>query len=160
MTAPAEKDYVTVDQLHQPRLAPVNYDEWMAERARRQTERDAKREEQLRCLNPAHAAQKEHEKPVYKWTVSAEWLGIGGETDTVSRLQSEQTVNAQNENDAWAKFCDTIGMYPSRRDAKPIIKRGKQMSVEAVVAALVAGVEADATIPTVKIGPKKKSKPL
>lgn len=139
----------------EPKPVPVDLDAHKKEKAHQQARIDEMREEHLKCLHPAYAAQKEHEKPVYKWTVTAKWLGP--HDDVLSHLNAEETVVAQNEATAWAIFCDKIGCWPSRRDAKPIIKRGKQLTQEAVVAAAVAGVdEAEATIPTVTLASKPK----
>jgi hypothetical protein len=155
---PATKESVTLDQLHQPKPTAIDMEAYEAEKARRQAERDKKRPELIRCLNPAYAAARESEKPMYSWVVRAEWLGQGRESDGVVNMQSEQTVVAQDEATAWAKFCDAIGHWPSRRDAKPIIKRGKQLAPEAVAAIQAAGGGADGTIPTVVIPALKKGK--
>src|SRR4051794_29678047 len=78
---------------------------------------DSQREEMIRCLNPAYAAMREHEKPTYSWTVKAKWLGQ--HQGTMSKMEGEQTVAAKDEAEAWAKFCEALGTWPSRRDAKP-----------------------------------------
>jgi hypothetical protein len=157
MTATTTKDRpATVGDLLQPKPASIDIDAHEADKKRRQAEHDANREELLKCLNPAYAAMKEAQKPQYKWTVSASWNGPhDGE---MSHINASETVIAQDEADAWAMFCDKIGCWPSRRDAKPVIKRGARVSVEAVAAMVTAGVEDDAELPTVTLGAKPKSR--
>lgn len=128
-----------------------------ADKARRQKRHDANREELLKCLNPLYAAQKELEKPVYRWSVSAKWRAKN-QDGVLTEYSSEQTVIAQNESDAWAQFCDKLAVFPSRRDAKPVIKqlekvKGSMLSVDGD-----ENTELDrVTIPAIK-GKRKKPK--
>jgi hypothetical protein len=156
MTATADRN-VTVKDLLAPKLAPIDLDLHRADLARRQEEMDARREEMLRCCNPQYAASKEMQKKVWEWTVTAEWYGAGDDGPGVWGPETIK-VKAQNEADAWAMFCDRIQQWPSPRDAKRTIKRGKQVSSEDVIAAAVAGSEADAELPRYKITPKRKAK--
>jgi hypothetical protein len=149
---PTTKDTpATLDQLHAPKPNPVVLDAHKAELACLKAQQDANRPELTKCLNPYYAAAREAEKAVYTWTVRAEWLGQSHESEGLANMQSEQTVVAQSEADAWAAFCDKIGHWPSRRHARPIIKRGKQLAAEAVAALQAAGGGADGELPTVVI---------
>ena len=132
----------------------VDIDDHQADQARRQAVRDARRDETLKCLSPIYAKQRELEKPVYRFEVSATWMGKD-EKGEVTEFNSKQTVLAQSESDAWSAFCDKIGFYPSRRDAKPVIKRGKQVTV-----AEAAGGQDDDPMPKKTIGPASKQMQL
>lgn len=130
--------------------------------ARRQAIIDAKRDEMLKCLRPKYARAKELAKPVYMWTVSVKWYTSvddeNGKHRNVFR-EEQETVAAQNESDAWARFCDKIGEWPSRRDWKPTITKGKRLSAEAVEAALDEdGSDEDREIPTVSFGSLSRKK--
>jgi hypothetical protein len=153
---PATKEIVTIEQLHQPKPVAIDMEAYEAEKARRQQDRDAKRELLRECLNPVVAARMEMRKPLYRWTVSAQWLGANN--DSVTKFEAEEVVVAQSEADAWALFCDRIGMWPSRRDARPVLKRGKQIAAEAVAAMAIATEDTDVAIPTVKVTAKPKTK--
>jgi hypothetical protein len=156
--ATATKDTpATIGQLNQPRPNPIDNDAHQADMARRKAEIDARRPEMIRCLNPAYASAREMEKPQFRFTVSAEWYGQE-DGDGLAQIDSEQTVVAQNEADAWAKFCDKIGRWPSPRDAKRTIKRGKQVSAETVAAAQRTNQDADSEIPRKTIGAVSKKR--
>lgn len=114
-------------------LAPIiDLDSHVADLARRRTEHDAKAPELMKCLHHVYASQKEISKPHYQWTVSATWYGPGD--DGIGEWTGEErTVYALNEGDAWAAYCDAIETWPSRRDAKVNIKRGRELSMEEVI---------------------------
>ena len=80
-----------------------------------------RREELNRCLDPVYAAQVEAAKPRYDYEVSCML------TERVSgkRIQKTPTerVTAQNENEAWAIFCDTIKSWPSPHSCNRVIKK-------------------------------------
>lgn len=130
MTATATKFAIPTEGTPQP---VIDLDAHRVDMARRQAERDKKRDVLRACIQPAVAAQYEIEKPVFEFTVEAAWLGPGpdgpGQWGPFSRK-----VAAQNENDAWARFCDAIDHFPSRRDSDVSIKRGKQLSQKEAVA--------------------------
>ena len=141
----------------EPPIAVVDLDSHNKDRARRQAERDAKRDEMLKCLNPAYARARERAKPMYSWTVSAKWYDADTDGTKIYRLE-EEVVSGHDENDAWAKFCDKVGEWPSRRDWKPTIVRGKQLSAEAVEAAMEGDAEVDADLPVISLGSLAKRK--
>ncbi len=143
----------------EPAIPVIDIDEHQADLARLRVEQEANREEMIKCLNPVYASAREMEKPYFRFTVSAKWLGRD-EQGRLASLQSEQVVVAQNEADAWAMFCDEIEVYPSRRDAKPTINRGRQVSLEIVAASRLTDMDADSSLPTVTIGPKPKRRKI
>jgi hypothetical protein len=131
---PATKEPVTLDQLHQPKPAAVDLDTHLADMRRRQAEIDAKREEMIKCTNPAYARQKELEKPQFVWTIECEWYAHAGGKKGIVQFHRKASVVAQNENDAWSAFCDKIQCWPSRRDVKLKIRKGKQMTASQIAA--------------------------
>lgn len=143
-------------------VIPTDVTSHEADMARRQARRDANRDEQIRCCSYAYSAARELEKPAFEFLISAEWLGKDGDEDFISMLHSEQTVIAQNEADAWAAFCDKLGRWPSRRQVKPKIVRGEQLSAARVAVWAQAGVDSEASakgiVPRKTIGPKPKKR--
>jgi hypothetical protein len=102
---------------------PVNVDEHNTSLESRQKKRDKIRPTHLKCLDPVVAAEYEHRKALYEWKVECKIFRPAG---TKGRAKVEtfcEQVVAQNENDAWAFFCDKIGEWPSRRDMQPVITR-------------------------------------
>jgi hypothetical protein len=134
----------------------VDPEKHQANLARRAAEYDKKRPVLDACLNPEVAAKYELEKPRYKFKVSMVPLvvpskqpkvvgfgdGFDDEEDERPKPKPEPitlTVVAQNEDDAWARFCDSIGHWPGRRFARPTIVKGKQVSLAAVAASQSSG---------------------
>ncbi len=141
----------------EPKPTPIDIDKHTKEMARRQAEQNAQRDEMLKCLNPAYARARERAKPLYLWTVTCKWFTGNEEGKGIYRLE-EEVVTGQNENDAWARFCDKLEVSPSRRDWKPTFVRGKQLTVEAVEAAMEGDAEPNAEIPVVTLGSARKNK--
>ena len=132
----------------------VNLVEHERQQAETQEMLDKARPELLKCLNHAYASAREAEKPVYEWEVSAKWLGVGD--DGLANFDAGPLkVFAQDDATAWARFCDQLEVWPSRRDAKPIIKRGKQLTSAQVVAMTVSDVDSLDPTPTIRLGKKK-----
>lgn len=141
--ATATKDRpATVSDLLQPKPASVDIDAHQADLARRQAEMDSQREELIKCCNPFYARQRELQKPVFVWTIEADWYSAHPDQGMIN-FTKKSSVVAQNEQAAWAMFCDKIGVWPSRRDAKVKFKRGKQLSAEQVAAANIDNVDND-----------------
>jgi hypothetical protein len=105
------------------------------------------------CLDPAVAARYELEKPRYKFKVSMTPKALPSQQSLVDVFDDDDaeaeelpapkpitlTVVAQNEDDAWARFCDSIGQWPGRRFARPTIVKGKQVSLAKVAADQASG---------------------
>jgi hypothetical protein len=144
--------------LLEPKPVAIDIDAHRADLARRQAEIDARREEMLKCTNPQYAASKELQKPVFEWTVTAEWYGPGDDGPGVWGPESMK-VKAQNEADAWAMFCDRIEQWPSPRDCKRTFKRGRKVDAEDVIAAAISNKgDTDDELPRYQITPKRKAK--
>jgi hypothetical protein len=79
---------------------------------------------------------------------------LGTSNESISRFEGEEVVVAQSESDAWAMFCDKLGTWPSRRQAKPVIKKLSQIPQQQVAAMAVAHEDSDAPIPTIKLTAK------
>ena len=126
----------------------------LADKAKRQARHDEMAPELQRCLDPKYAAQKELEKPAYKWTVKVKWLGRDQDGELLN-VDSEQTVTAQNETDAWAMFCDKIGAWPSPLSVKRTITRGEKMDVAQVI---TGANDSSGVFRSVTIGPRQKAK--
>jgi hypothetical protein len=124
-----------------------------ADMQRRAAEREAKRDELRKCLNPAYAAQCEMAKPRYLFSVKAEWVGIG-KAGRSTDFSGELNIVAQNENEAWAVFCDRLQVSPSRRDCKVKIKKGKQVDPSAVTVSGDVATEED-MFPKVRLTAKR-----
>ena len=109
----------------------------------------------MRCLHPAVAAGLEAKKPFFPFDIEATWQGPGENGPGIWGPEKRRCI-AQNENDAWAMFCDKIEQWPSRRDSTVTIKRGKQMSAEDAIAALDTG--GDHELPRYTAGVSRKTK--
>lgn len=92
---------------------PAVWEDHEADKAARRAEREKRRPELRRVLEPEQAAQAEARKPLYEWKVSCTYTrpGAKGKMETIS---ASHQVIAQSERDAWAFFCDKIGAWPGR----------------------------------------------
>lgn len=108
-------------QLSNP-YAPVVWEEYEAEKARRAEEREKKRSLQRRCLDPEVAAEFEAKKPRYEFKVRCTYERPNEKGRLESKTE-EHTIIAQNERDAWAIFCDRIQTWPSPAACEREIKR-------------------------------------
>jgi hypothetical protein len=144
----------------------VDIDKHNADKARRQAERDAKRDELLRCLSPDYAKSKERQKPLAEFSVSVKFLDEEvdertNKTRHIFREFEDERIVAQDANEAWARFCDKFGVTKSRRDWPPVITRIRQLGDKEAIAFYDASSEdiADGVIPTVRMSSdKRKSK--
>lgn len=153
MSTATKSRTLTTDDLLQPPPVSVDITAHQADMARRKAERDAKRAELMKCCNPNYAVARELEKPKYVWTVEATWYDAHHQKGIVN-FHRKQNVAAQNEPDAWAEFCDAMGQWPSRRDAKVTFKRGKQLTAAQVAAQGESSAESD--IPTIEFRSKEE----
>jgi hypothetical protein len=96
--------------------APANWDEYVADKDRRAAARQKNRKTMLECLDPEKAAQYELKKDKFEFRVKCTFRRPNEKGKLESKTE-ELTVTAQNENDAWAMFCDNIGTWPSRKNA-------------------------------------------
>lgn len=109
-------------------FTPANWDEHQSELALRREARKANRDELQRCLDPDAAASLESRKPLYEWTISCEFSRPDGKGGKMKKYQFKETVTAQTEADAWAKFCDTIEAWPGPHSCTREIVRGKKIN--------------------------------
>jgi hypothetical protein len=109
--------------------SPANIDAHQADMQRRQAERDAKRPTLLDCLDPTEAKRAEDRKPLYEWKVEAKLFRPATPKQQAHLETFDKNVVAQNENDAWAVFCDSISEWPSRKDCKPKFTRLKKRTL-------------------------------
>jgi hypothetical protein len=132
--ATSTKEPVTLDQLHEPKPVSIDLDRHRKDLERRGAERAAKRQILDDCTNPYVAAEHEMKKPVYRWVVKATWL------DSKHQFEGEETVSAQDEAEAWSRFCDRLGHWPSRRNCRQLtITRGKKLDADQVAAHIRTG---------------------
>ena len=95
------------------------HDENMAERRK---EREDKQRLHQRCLDPANAAQQEATKPRHTWRVQV----TISRRDDRGRMKQETLsgeYEAQNDSDAWARFCDDQRVSVSRRASLATIEK-------------------------------------
>lgn len=117
----------------------VNEDAHNEDKALRAKAREAKQSVLDECLDPVKAAEHDVRKPRYYYTVSATWSvpnidkRTGAQVGVKQKTEARKVV-AQDENEAWATFCDATSDWPSRRTAKPKIERGDKVPMETVMA--------------------------
>lgn len=111
------------EQLLRNPYLPVNLKERAKERQRIRDEQLKSRPRTLDCLDPTVAKRYEDAKPLYEWRVVCKLFRPAVGKQHAHMETMDRQVVAQNENDAWAMFCDAIGEWPSRRDARPEISR-------------------------------------
>jgi hypothetical protein len=105
----------------------------------------------IKCCNPNYARQKELEKPQYVFTIECEWYA-GHAKRGIVQYHRRASVVAQDEADAWSMFCDKIQCWPSRRDVKLKIKKGKQMTASQIAAETAS--DEDCAIPRIEFHSK------
>ena len=99
-----------------PPIAPAmnqsaNLDAHTLDLQRREAIRQKKIPELRKCLNPEYAATAEARKGVSEYRVSCVINVM--EPNNQHATGKEEVVSAQNEDEAWAKFCDRIKTWPS-----------------------------------------------
>jgi hypothetical protein len=110
---------------------PVSLEERAKEKARYREMQAANRPRLLDCLDPTVAKRYEDAKPLYEWKVECRlFRKATGKSHAHVEEVSRQVV-AQDEDDAWAFFCDAQGEWPSRRDCDPKITRLKKRTLRA-----------------------------
>jgi hypothetical protein len=122
-------------------ITPLDMEAHEADKARRAAERDKKKPELDRCLDPQYAAEKEAQKPLYLWTVSGD-VPTRDEAGAIIYRPHKVEVVAQEsptgpkDGNAWAMFCDKIHTLASRGSVKNLeIVRGKKIDPAAAMAA-------------------------
>lgn len=94
---------------------PVQWEEHEKDKAKRAAERAKKQPELLRCLDPKYAAKVEAAKPTYDFCVTASWTTQDRTTGMAKQKSATHEVNAHDEHEAWAMFCDLAGCNKGRR---------------------------------------------
>lgn len=102
---------------------PVDLEKHNAEMEQREAEQRAKRKRLLDCLDPTEAKRYEDRKVIWEWRIEASLFRPAKGKVQAHMERFDRSVVAQNERDAWAFFCDSIGEWPSRRDTNPKITR-------------------------------------
>lgn len=110
----------------QPRQGVVDIDQHQAELERRAAEREEKRKHLQQCLGAEFAASQEAKKPLYEYTVFCRYSKPT--TKGLRWYDAEEKVNAQCEPDAWAQFCDKVGVWPSPTASERNITKGKKVN--------------------------------
>lgn len=129
MTATATKDQ-DQSQLPADALKPVSYEQWQRERAELKQQLEKARPRLNKCLSAASAAQYEARKPAWTWRVEASYMRQDGKGRLTEEKYSREVV-AQNEQDAWAIFCDAIEDWPSpHRCETKITNLGKPVNAQ------------------------------
>lgn len=103
-------------------LRPVDIESYEEEKVRRREEHQAKQAVLLECLDAEVAAQYEAKKERREYEIEC----IVRERDAKGRLATRKIsgeVEAQDESEAWAKFCDKNRTWPSPRGANRKIIR-------------------------------------
>lgn len=94
---------------------------------RRRKEREKHRDIQRRCLDPEEAAREEARKPRYDYEVTCKYTRQNKDGHIENKKETE-IVNARDENEAWARFCDKIKTWPSPHYCEREINRLKKIS--------------------------------
>lgn len=110
---------------------PVNLETRAKEKEFIRKKQEADRPRLLDCLDPTIAKRYEDAKPLYEWEVTCKMFRAATPKTHAHMETKTQQVVAQNENDAWAMFCDLMGEWPSRRDSRPTITRLKKRTLRA-----------------------------
>ncbi len=101
---------------------PVDIGEHEANMERMRAEQEKQSKTLRKHLNPEFASRSEAKKPLYEWAVSC----IVSEKNKKG-IWSDKTykgqVVAQNRDDAWSMFCDSIEHWPGPRDCNREIKQ-------------------------------------
>lgn len=120
---------LTDEKMFRNPYLPVSLEERAKEKARIRAEQDKARPRCMDCLDPTVAKRHEDAKPLYEWRVACR-IFRPATSKTHARMEEvSREVVAQTEGDAWAMFCDAIGEWPSRRDARPAITRLKKRTL-------------------------------
>lgn len=120
---PAVKENVSIAVPSKIATEPANVDAHRDDMERRRAEQLKKRSKLLKCLDPITAAQYEARKALYEFKVECELFRPAAKKRRAGTEKFDEQVVAQNEQDAWAMFCDKIGEWPSRRDSNAKITR-------------------------------------
>lgn len=129
MNATKETKSEVAEPIGRNPFLPVSLEERAKEKARIREEQLARLPRMLDCLDPTVAKTYEDRKPLWEWKVECRMFraAVG---KTPARMETiEKNVVAQNERDAWAMFCDSIGEWPSIRGARPAITRLKKRTL-------------------------------
>jgi hypothetical protein len=111
--------------------APTNLDDHNKDMETREGTRRKKRPLLLDCLDPTVAKFHEDRKEIWEWRVHVKLFRPAKGKQQARMEPFDTQVVAQNEQDAWALFCDTIEEWPSRRDSNPTITRLKKRTLRA-----------------------------
>ena len=106
---------------------PVYWDDYQAEKAARKAAQDKKQPALRKMLDWRAASQAEARKPIFEWTVTCKY----SRRDKKGRVQQHsetREVVSQNEDGAWAAFCDSIEEWPGPNSGERTITRGKQVN--------------------------------
>ena len=91
--------------------------------ARKREERAKRLPEAIRCLDAEYAAQAESEKPKYRYKIS---VTIQERDERLKRnvpITKEGEVDAHNEDDAWAIFCNKWKVGAGPKHCNRIIEK-------------------------------------
>lgn len=119
MTEQATKP--TTVPLPQPNV-PANWDDHQARLAEIQKKHHAGRREAMRCLDHEYAARVIARKPLYEWKVTCSYTRRNAKGKMQTYDESDQVI-AHNEQDAWAMFCDKVGISIGPHAGDRTIKR-------------------------------------
>jgi hypothetical protein len=107
--------------------APADWNAHQADLERRRAEQEKKRPLLRRCLDPEEAQVVESAKPRFRYKVTATFdqRNPKGKMESVTKTAN---VTAQNDNTAFAIFCDRIQHWPGRKAcAELTIERLEQL---------------------------------
>jgi len=100
---------------------PADIDAHQAEKDKWDEKHQKMRPELLKCLNASYASRKESQKELISFVIECE-LNEGKPGAWELRKYNE-VIEAKNEKEAWAIFCDRRKQWPSPRDCGLKIKR-------------------------------------
>lgn len=95
------------------------------DKARRRKEFEKARPVLAKCVDPDQASRFERQKARYNFDVQMSVMERDPKTKKFREQKFEATVEAMNEDDAWAVACDTLRKWPNRRTTDhKIVNRG------------------------------------
>ena len=97
--------------------------------ALKRLEREEKLPEHIRCLDAEHAANIEAQKKQFRFQITCTVQEHDTKLKRMVPVEKSGEVDAQNEDDAWAKFCDKWKVRTGPKHCNRVIKKLSKQSV-------------------------------
>lgn len=97
--------------------------------ALKRSQREKMLPEHIRCLDAEHAGNLEAQKPRFRYAISCTVQEHDPKLKRMVAVEKSGEVDAQNEDDAWAKFCDRFKVRTGPKHCNRVIKKLSKQSV-------------------------------